>query len=97
MPGLQTLITRPGSNPTQSQILQALAQEIWHSGANSLSGLYCLKSYPIGIKSYPAIALLSPGSVYGAIRINIVAILNCGSENAFSFSALNTLIVYSVT
>jgi hypothetical protein len=56
--GLAIAITRPGIFD--------------YPGSDSLSGLYCLKSHPIGIKSYPALALLSLDSGYVKSLNNLV-------------------------
>jgi hypothetical protein len=46
---------------------QAQGWEKWLSRITFTRGTNSLKSTPIDINSYPALALLSPGSVYGLI------------------------------
>jgi hypothetical protein len=54
---------------------------MWHPGSDSLSGLYCLKCNPIGIKSYPALALLSLGSAYAFYPDKAFALASLGLKN----------------
>jgi hypothetical protein len=55
----------------RTEALQAQGWEKWLPGSDLLGGTNYLKSSLIGIKSYPAIALLSLGSVYVNILIEL--------------------------
>jgi len=48
----------------RSETLQAQGWEKWLPGSDSLEDTDIRLSIPIGIKSYPALTVLSPGSVY---------------------------------
>jgi len=68
------------------QIFQALAPGMWHPGSDSLAGPDSLLSFPIGINSYPAQALLSPGSEYGSILMRLQQFQAQGQEMPYPVS-----------
>jgi hypothetical protein len=70
LPGLPITISRPVSASGYRIMLTSLSQfqaqgwEKWLSRITFTRGTNSLKSTPIGIKSYPAITVLSPDSGY---------------------------------
>jgi hypothetical protein len=71
----------PFMETVRTETLQAQGWEKWLPGSNPLGGADSLKSTPIGINSYPALALLSPGSVYADILTSLSQFQAQGQKN----------------